>query len=208
MSLNIRNIIFDRDGTIIEDLHYISRPEQVYLLPNVGPILQNLQSRGYRLFLVTNQSGITRGYCTEQDYQNVNNRLYELLLYFQVQLKDEIHCPHSPEDNCSCRKPLPGMWQKLSCRQGIKAEETIMIGDKMSDIGFAHLAKLSASILVLTGCGQNEAYNSGLPDKTPNWQIIDRKRIPWAPDLISANLRWAYEWIIAQQSEISDSYQN
>ncbi len=198
MPLNIRNILLDRDGTIIEDLHYISRPEQVYLLPNAGPVLQSLQFRGYNLFLVTNQSGIKRGYYTEKDYRDVNNKLSELLLYFHVRLKDTLHCPHSPVDKCSCRKPLPGMWQILACRYEIKAEETIMIGDKMTDIGFAHQANLLASVLVLTGSGPKEAFESGLPDKTSSLIGIDRHQTPGGPDLICADLGQAREWIITR----------
>lgn len=198
--MNIKNILFDRDGTLIEDGHYISRPEQVFLFSYTGPVLQNLQARGYRLFLVTNQSGIGRGFLSEQDYQQVHHQMVKQLGAFSVQFTDHIHCPHTPGDKCTCRKPRPGMWQALASRHGLKAEETIIIGDKMSDIQFAHQANLLASILVLTGKGPEEASRYGLPDQVNTWLRLDTDQF-LGPDVIAQDLRLALFWIISQEPE-------
>lgn len=98
-------VLLDRDGTLIEDKHYLSEPSGVALLPGVGPALSRLVQAGHRLFLVSNQSGVGRGYFTEQAVVACQKRLEELLEPYGVAFTDAVWCPHAPEESCFCRKP-------------------------------------------------------------------------------------------------------
>lgn len=157
----IVNILFDRDGTLIHDCHYLSDPKHICLLPGVGEALAQLSNAGIRLFIVTNQSGIGRGYFSQADYIACEQQLNALLAEHGVFLTDSMHCPHTPDDACPCRKPSIGLWKTLQERYALKAEETIMVGDKMADVFFGHQAGCIASVLVLTGKGTGvaEKYN-------------------------------------------------
>lgn len=157
----IKNILLDRDGTLIEDKHYLADPSQVCILPGVVTGLTRFKQAGLNLFLVSNQSGVGRGYFAETDVQNCQQRLDELLLAQGLSLNDKIWCSHSPEAHCACRKPNIGMWQFLAAKHGLKAAETIMIGDKPEDVQFAQNAGLKP-VLVLTGKGLQSAKNMGM----------------------------------------------
>ena len=141
-------VLLDRDGTLIEDKHYLSEPSGVALLPGVGPALSRLVQAGHRLFLVSNQSGVGRGYFTEQAVVACQKWLEELLEPYGVAFTDAVWCPHAPEESCFCRKPLPGMFDELRARHGLLPETTFMIGDKLDDLEFAVNAGLSAGLRI------------------------------------------------------------
>lgn len=157
-----RNILLDRDGTVIEDRHYLSDPAGVTLFPGAGQALAALAAAGCRLFLVTNQSGIGRGYFTLADLDACQQHLADLLAPFGVAFTDVVYCPHGPEADCHCRKPRTGMWETLRQRHGLDPAETVIIGDKRDDIGVATGASLGAGILVLTGKGADHASKMGV----------------------------------------------
>lgn len=159
----IRYLFADRDGTLIVDRHYLSDPEQVELFPQVGQALKSLQDRGIDTFIVTNQSGIGRGYFTEKEFFACQDKLAELLKHEGVRIADYAYCPHAPDENCACRKPLPGMWERLSAQYGLTPQECVMIGDKKEDVLFGMNAGFSASCLVLTGKGEKTAKEYGIP---------------------------------------------
>ncbi len=129
-------VLLDRDGTLIEDKHYLSEPSGVALLPGVGPALSRLVQAGHRLFLVSNQSGVGRGYFTEQAVVACQKRLEELLEPYDVAFTDAVWCPHAPEESCFCRKPLPGMFDELRARHGLLPETTFMIGEHARKAGY------------------------------------------------------------------------
>ncbi|MDY7001059.1 MAG: HAD family hydrolase, partial [Thermodesulfobacteriota bacterium] len=174
----IENVLLDRDGTIIKDKNYLSDPDGVELLPGAGQGLAGLAKSGIRLFLVTNQSGIARGYFKEKDYWSVQERLGQVLLSFGVILTDTAFCPHGPNDNCACRKPAPGMGQHFFKTHGLDPARTVMIGDKASDIAFGLNCGLCASVLVLTGKGRDQAKAYGLPDLKDSSMAL----LPRGPD--------------------------
>ena len=155
------NVLLDRDGTIMEDRQYLSDPGQVRLYPGVGPALRSLLDHGFNLFLVTNQSGIGRGFFTLEAYRQVQQRLQELLAREGVVFQDQMFCPHAPEAGCSCRKPAPGMWERLVERHELDPAQSLMIGDSLGDLQFGNRAGLKASILVLTGSGGSTAQSLG-----------------------------------------------
>lgn len=156
-----RALFLDRDGTVIEDRHYLSDPAGVTLLPGVGPALARIVQAGWRLFLVSNQSGVGRGYFPVEAVQACQDRLDRLLAAHGVRFTDALWCPHAPEEVCGCRKPLSGMWDALCERHDLDPTTSAMIGDKLDDLGFAVNAQLKAGVLVLTGKGTAEAQKAG-----------------------------------------------
>lgn len=143
-------VLLDRDGTLIEEKNYLADPDQVILLPGVGEGLHRLQQVGFGLAVLTNQSGIGRGYYTLEQMHAVNQRLCELLAAYEVRLEGLFFCPHAPEEQCLCRKPLPGMLLEAARNLNFDPEQAWVIGDKACDADLAHAAGARA-ILVRTG---------------------------------------------------------
>ncbi|WP_320009306.1 D-glycero-beta-D-manno-heptose 1,7-bisphosphate 7-phosphatase [Maridesulfovibrio sp.] len=151
----MKYILLDRDGTIIVDKHYLSDPERVELFPNSAQGLKTMQDAGYKLLVTTNQSGIGRGYYSEEDMHAVNTRMSELLSGYGVEVKAIYFCPHAPEEDCGCRKPAPGMFDQAIDDFGLDPKECYVIGDKLCDVELG-LARKARSILVRTGKGRRE----------------------------------------------------
>ncbi len=147
-----RVVLLDRDGTIIQEREYLSDPEQVKLIPGAGAALRELQRMGFRLVVITNQSGIGRGFFTEAVLQQIHQRLNELLQQAGVRLDAIYVCPHKPEDACSCRKPRLGLMQQAARELGFTPEHSIVIGDKASDIEMGYNSG-AVTFLVRTGYG-------------------------------------------------------
>ena len=127
-------LFLDRDGTLIPDTGYPDDPAAISLLPQVGDALASAVKKGYILVLITNQSGIGRGYFTLETAQSVNQRLAELLQAFDVEFSGIELCPHRPNEHCSCRKPEPAMILRAARKDGIDLARSYMIGDKESDV--------------------------------------------------------------------------
>lgn len=157
-----RILLLDRDGTLIDDRHYLSDPDGVTLLPGVGEALARLTALGCRLFMVSNQSGVGRGFFPESLVRACQARLDELLAAHHVRLEDAVWCPHAPEEGCACRKPAPGLWRLLAERYNLRAEDAWMVGDKVDDLGLADQAELALGVLTLTGKGRDHAAKAGL----------------------------------------------
>lgn len=152
-----RAVFLDRDGTIIADSGYIARPEDVHLLPGAAAALHALQAAGWRLVVVTNQSGIGRGLLTHEDYQRVTDRMRWMLRLAGVRLDAVLCCPHLPEDGCDCRKPKPGMLMLAAAELGLDLSRSVMVGDKESDLQAGKAAGVGACYLVSAGVGLAEA---------------------------------------------------
>ena len=194
----LRNVLLDRDGTIIEERHYLCAPEGVALVPGVGEALARLTRAGMRLFAVTNQSGIGRGYYDTAQYEAVRERLDALLAPYGVSLTETAHCPHAPSDGCACRKPATGMFTALAARHGLLAAETAVIGDAASDIAFGLALGSPLTILVTTGHGARHARELGLPPlpddaaslplgaRRPGWPHVLARDLPAAVDHLLA----------------------
>ncbi len=138
----------DRDNTLIYDPGYIHEPEKVFLLEGVSEGLKLLKDNGYLLIVVSNQSGIGRGYFEEKDFWAVNNKLQELLKPFNVQIDAFYFCPHKPDDNCNCRKPKIELALKVAKDLNIDLKNSVMIGDKDSDVEFGFNAGMKCSLKV------------------------------------------------------------
>lgn len=153
-----RAVFLDRDGTIIEEREYLADPERVRLVPGTAQALGALQDAGLALVVVTNQSGIARGYYGEEDYRAVAVRLEQVLGKHGVRLDATYFCPHHPQltGPCDCRKPATGMFQRAARELGIDLARSFYVGDRLKDVLPA--SELGGTgILVRTGYGQEEA---------------------------------------------------
>ncbi len=155
-------VLFDRDGTVIFDRHYLKDPSGVELIPGIGKALKLLAGQGADAFLVSNQSGIGRGYFSTEDLESCQARMKELLLREGASFKDARFCPHAPEERCLCRKPSTGMWESLRDTYGLDPARCAMIGDKEEDLLFGRNAGMPFCVLVLTGKGRMTAARLGV----------------------------------------------
>jgi D-glycero-D-manno-heptose 1,7-bisphosphate phosphatase len=146
-------VFLDRDGVINVDKAYVYKQEDFEFCEGVFETLRHFQTQGYRLIVVTNQSGIGRGYYREEDFQTLMRWMKERLLEEGVSIDAIYHCPHAPEEACSCRKPKSGMFEKALSEFDIDVSRSWMIGDKISDIQAARSVKIEHTILI--GEGQN-----------------------------------------------------
>ena len=164
-----RAVFLDRDGTLIEDLHYLRDPAAVRLLPGVGPALRMLNEAGILAVVATNQSGIARGRLTEAEYQATQRRLDELLAAEGARLDAHYHCPHLPEITgpCDCRKPGPGLYREAARDLDIDLASSWWVGDRLRDLAAARVLG-GSGVLLLTGSGREEAP---LPEAR-SWLIV------------------------------------
>ena len=146
-------VFLDRDGTLNEDPGYLSRPDQMKLLPDVGPALQRLRQSGYELVIVSNQSGVGRGLIRKNDIPRINERMDLLLREHGVTIAEYELCFHRPEEGCDCRKPRPTLIQSAARRLGIDIASSYMVGDKISDVQSGRAAGCKGTALVRTGEG-------------------------------------------------------
>lgn len=134
-------VFLDKDGTLIEDVPYNVAPDKIRLTNGAAEGLKRLQKAGYRLVVVTNQSGVARGYFPEQALQAVEERLRELLRAHGVVLEGFYYCPHHPQGkvprytrDCQCRKPKPGLLLEAANASGTDLSRSWLIGDILHDI--------------------------------------------------------------------------
>jgi D-glycero-D-manno-heptose 1,7-bisphosphate phosphatase len=144
-------VFLDRDGTIIEDRHYLRHPEDVAVLPGAAEALRELRAAGYRLFIVSNQSGVGRGYFTMAEAEKVNERMLSDL---GGNLFDHIYmAPEAPDQPSRGRKPSPQFLYDARDAHGVDLARSWMIGDKLIDLQCGWNAGLRGVILVRTGYG-------------------------------------------------------
>ncbi len=141
-------IFLDRDGVINEDKGYVHKIEDFRFLPGVFEALRHFKGLGYLLILVTNQSGIGRGYYTQEDFEKLTSWMRDILAKKGIELDGIYHCPHHPDLGCDCRKPAPGMIQKACEEHDIDPTRSWLIGDKPSDIEAAIAANIGKSIII------------------------------------------------------------
>jgi len=144
-------VFLDRDGTLIEDTRYPHRPEHYRLFPGAIDALHQLRSKGYPLAIVTNQSGIGRGYFSEEDFHAFHALLLEDLHRGGIELEATLFCPHRPQDGCSCRKPKAGLLARATHEFGADCTRSWFIGDSLSDMQLARNAACQGQVLVTTG---------------------------------------------------------
>ena len=139
--------------TLIVEKVYLSDPDEVKLIPGAAPALKRLEEAGWGICVMTNQSGIARGFFDMGQLVKVHQRLAEMLARFDVRLDGIYVCPHKPDDGCNCRKPLPGMIHQAMAEHGFNPRDAWVIGDKEVDVELGRSVG-AESILVRTGYGK------------------------------------------------------
>ena len=154
----------DRDGVIIEDANYLSSPDQVVLCGGTPEAFRKIAEAGYEIIVVSNQSGIARGYFTEQDLAAVEEKIEDCLTQAGAPLPLKwYYCPHHKKGSvpeyavdCDCRKPKPGLLLRAGEEFPIDYEKSFIIGDKLSDLESGFSAGCGKGVLVLTGHGTEQ----------------------------------------------------
>lgn len=130
----MKAVFFDRDGTLIVDKNYLYDPHDIEYYPDTFKALRMIQELGYDIFIITNQSGVGRGYFEMKDVEIVHRRLQDDIKSQNLKNYQEIKtCPHHPEQNCDCRKPSPRLITEMIEKYKISKNDSYMLGDKLSD---------------------------------------------------------------------------
>ena len=154
--MTIKTIFLDRDGVINKEINYLHRIKDFEFVYDIFKACQYFQNLDYKIIIITNQSGISRGYYSENDFQIINNWMLDQFKQNNINVLDVFHCPHSPKANCNCRKPKPGMLLQAKIKFDIDMSNSWLIGDKEIDITAANRAGISNTILVKSGHKINE----------------------------------------------------
>ena len=162
-------IFMDRDGTVSEEVGYMYHAGLYRMYPWTGEAIRKINESGMKSVLITNQSGVERGYINDSTVQEVHQVLRQGLLQSRAQMDAIYYCPHIPESKCECRKPKPGMILQATRELHIDLDQSFMIGDRYTDIHTANAAGIR-SILVSSGDGASEsARYSVLPGPQPHF---------------------------------------
>ncbi len=187
-------VFLDRDGTINEQMGYINHLSRFHLLPGVASAIRQLNERGVPVLVVTNQSGLARGYFPPALLARVHERMAEQLAVEGARVDGIYVCPHHPEAkreeyrlNCNCRKPKTGLFEAAAAEHDIDLSASFVVGDRWSDLKAA-AAIDATSILVLTGYGRGDLEYIGPGQKLQ-------------PDQVAEDLPAAVAWIIGQLEE-------
>ncbi|MBI1748219.1 MAG: HAD family hydrolase [Acidobacteria bacterium] len=187
---NRRAVFLDRDGTICEELGYINHPSRLMVYPWAAQAIQKINQAGMKAIVVSNQSGVARGYFDEPLVNAINLKMQAELEISGARLDAVYYCPHHPcalvpayRADCACRKPKPGMALQAAQVFNLDLSGSFVIGDRYGDIQLAHNIG-AGSIFILTGYGRGE-----FESRRHTW--------PTAPDHIAENLLTAVEWVLS-----------
>jgi D-glycero-D-manno-heptose 1,7-bisphosphate phosphatase len=182
-----RAVFLDRDGTINVEVNYLAKAEEVRLIPGAAQAIARLNAVGLPVVVVSNQSGLARGYFDEADLAAVQVRLNRLLAAEGARVDAYYFCPHHPQGVvehyalvCDCRKPAPGLLRQAAEEMGLALAGSFMVGDRLLDVACGRAAGLTG-VLVRTGHDDGPARD-------------DMER----PDFVAEDLAAAVEWILAR----------
>ncbi len=196
MSEKVPAVFLDRDGTINEQMGYINHISRFQMLPDAARAIARLNRAGVPVVVVSNQSGLARGYFPEELLHAVHNKMHSLLTRENAHVDGLYWCPHHPDakveqykqKNCPCRKPGTGLLEQAADELGLDLERSFMVGDRWSDLRCGHAAG-ARSILVLTGYGRGDLEYIG-PDQAVQ------------PDHVAEHLGEAVTWILQQLGNV------
>ena len=172
--MTIKTIFIDRDGVINKELNYLHKIDSFIFIDGIFDACEYYLKLGYKIIVITNQSGISRGYYTINDYQKLTNWMMRQFKNRGISILDTFHCPHLPESNCNCRKPKPGMFIAAKNKHNIDMANSWMIGDKETDSEAALSAGITNTILVRSGHKIDESISTAkfIIDSIENSKLI------------------------------------
>jgi D-glycero-D-manno-heptose 1,7-bisphosphate phosphatase len=177
-------VFLDRDGTITEEVGYLNHLSRYRLLDRGADAIRRLNEAKLSVIVVTNQSGVGRGYFPEQVVRDVHEKMIAELRKSGARIDGVYYCPHIAADQCDCRKPKTGMLEQAAREHHLDVKRSFVVGDRFGDIELAHRCG-ARSILVRTGYGEGELA----------WHA---KSWPRQPDFVAADLADAVEWILRE----------
>lgn len=171
-------LILDRDDTINPDVPYCSDPADFELIDGVGEAIARANAADVPVIVVTNQSGIARGYFTEETLTAIHDKMHRLLADHGARVEDVYHCPHHPDDGCDCRKPGTAMLTRAARDHDLDLEASVLVGDRIMDVVAAHRVG-AAGVIVPSKKGRAELDDHDVE-----------------PDLIADDLGEAVDWAL------------
>lgn len=141
-----RALFLDRDGVINVDYGHVYKKSEFDFVPGIFDFVKKYYQMGYIIIVVSNQAGVAKGLYTKDDLAIIDDYMKKQFLANGIEIKDSFYCIHHPDENCDCRKPKPGLFNLAKEKYDIKMDESIMIGDKMSDLEAAHLAGVKSLV--------------------------------------------------------------
>jgi histidinol-phosphate phosphatase family protein len=178
----------DRDGTINVDRVYINDPRLIELIPGAGRAIRRAREHGYRIVVVTNQSGVGRGIIDPLILPAIHARLDELLAAEGAKIDLYQVCVHAPQEHCGCRKPSPALVEDAAKKMGIDLARSVFVGDKLIDVTTGKNARVGRSVLVRTGKGAQEELLTRLTPKPDPLEIAD---------FVADDLAEAVDWVLS-----------
>jgi D-glycero-D-manno-heptose 1,7-bisphosphate phosphatase len=163
-------VILDRDGTVVIDRSYLSDAAGLEFLPGAAEGLRSMHEQGYRLIVITNQSGVGRGMFSLEALQQMNLRLQQMVEDHGARLERIYFCPHRPEEHCQCRKPNTQLLTDAASDLGFEPARAVVIGDKDSDVEFGKRVG-ALTMLVAPGGAAGRSYAS-----TPDFVVQDLRQ--------------------------------
>jgi D-glycero-D-manno-heptose 1,7-bisphosphate phosphatase len=175
-------VFLDRDGTISEDVGYLNDVSQFRMFPFAAGAIRRLNDANLPVIVVTNQSGVGRGFFAESMVQTVHREMVQQLAAAGAHLTAIYYCPHTSEDECECRKPKPGMIRQAASEHGVDLARSFVVGDRYGDVELAQ-ANGGQGVLVRTGYGDEDLRVNGA-----GWIR--------QPDFVADDLTDAVAWIL------------
>ncbi len=182
--LKRRAVFLDRDGTIAEEVGYANHISRFVVYPFAATAIRRLNEAGLPVIVVTNQSGVARGFFPESLIGRMHEKMVEELAAGGAHVDGMYYCPHIRDDQCSCRKPLPGMLEQAAREHNLEISGSVLVSDRYNDIQMGH-ENGCRTILVLTGYGRGDY----------EW---NRAKWPRQPDHVVENLADAVEIILKE----------
>jgi D-glycero-D-manno-heptose 1,7-bisphosphate phosphatase len=180
-------VFLDRDGTISEDVGYLNDVSQFRMFPFAAGAIRKLNDANLPVIVVTNQSGVGRGFFAESMVHTVHEEMTQQLAAAGAHLTAIYYCPHTADDHCDCRKPKPGMIRKAAREHGVDLARSFVVGDRYGDVELAQ-ANGGRGVLVRTGYGEEDLR-------------LNEAMWKQQPDFVADDLASAVEWILKTSSD-------
>jgi D-glycero-D-manno-heptose 1,7-bisphosphate phosphatase len=177
-------VFLDRDGTICEEMGYLNHLSRLHIFPFAAAAIKKLNKAGLPVIVVTNQSGISRGIFPQSLVEQIHARITQELSEAGARVDGYYYCAHTRQDDCDCRKPLPGLLERAAREHGLSLERSYVVGDRYGDVELAHGVG-GRGVLVLTGYGRGE-YE------------LHRQEWPRQPDVVVEDVSAAVDTILGE----------